>query len=302
MEMHRLGRTELTVSRLGVGLAEIGYELTPDDVLQAGRVLNAALDMGVNFLDTAACYGISEELIGATVAGRRQEFILATKAGHVAGDYTGEPWTADTVRHSIERSLTRTRTDYLDLVQLHSCDVDVLEQGEVIEALLDARQAGKTRFIGYSGDNEAAAWAVESGLFDTLQTSFNLVEQKARHGLLQAAKERDMGVITKRPIANGAWGAAQSPSAYASQYWQRAQAMAALGPLPPEAPDNPILLALGFTLAHDEVDTAIVGTKNPDHLRANIHWVEEELPLAPEVVEELHRRFDELGGEWEQLI
>ncbi len=302
MEMRRLGRTELTISRLGAGLAEIGFELTPEDVLQAGRVLNAALDMGVNFLDTAACYNISEELIGATVASRRQEFILATKAGHVAGDYTGEPWTAETVRHSIERSLTRMRTDYLDLVQLHSCEVDVLERGEVIQALLDARQAGKTRFIGYSGDNEAAAWAVESGIFDTLQTSFNLVEQKARYGLLQAAKAQDMGVIIKRPIANGAWGAPNSPSAYASQYWQRAQAMAALGPLPPEAPDNPILLALGFTLAHDEVDTAIVGTKNPDHLRGNIHWVEEELPLAPEVVEELHRRFDELGGDWEQLI
>jgi aryl-alcohol dehydrogenase-like predicted oxidoreductase len=302
MEMRRLGKTELIISRLGAGLAEIGFELTPEDVLQAGRVLNAALDMGINFLDTAACYNISEELIGATVAGRRQEFILATKAGHVAGDYTGGPWTGETVRHSIERSLTRMRTDYLDLVQLHSCDVDVLERGEVIQALLDARQAGKTRFIGYSGDNEAAAWAVESGIFDTLQTSFNLVEQRARYGLLQAAKEQDMGVIIKRPIANGAWGAPSSPSAYASQYWQRAQAMAALGPLPPEAPDNPILLALGFTLAHDEVDTAIVGTKNPDHLRGNIYWVDHELPLAPQVVDELHRRFDELGGDWEQLI
>jgi aryl-alcohol dehydrogenase-like predicted oxidoreductase len=95
MEMRRLGKTELTISRLGAGLAEIGFELTPEDVLQAGRVLNAALDMGINFLDTAACYNISEELIGATVAGRRQEFILATKAGHVAGDYTGEPWTGE---------------------------------------------------------------------------------------------------------------------------------------------------------------------------------------------------------------
>jgi len=302
MEMHRLGKTELTISRLGAGLAEIGYELTPDDVLQAGRVLNAALDMGINFLDTAACYGISEELIGATVAGRRQEFILATKAGHVAGDYTGEPWTAKTVRHSIERSLTRMRTDYLDLVQLHSCDVDVLERGEVIEALLDARQAGKTRYVGYSGDNEAAMWAVESGIFDTLQTSFNLVEQRARYGLLQAAKERDMGVIIKRPIANGAWGAPKSPSAYATQYWRRAQAMAALGPLPKDAPDNPILLALGFTLAHDEVDTAIVGAKNPDHVHANVYWVEHDLPISAEAVEELHRRFDELGGDWEQLI
>lgn len=300
MEERKLGKTELSVSRLGVGLAEIGFELTPADVAEAAAVLNAALDGGITFLDTAACYDISEELIGRTVAHRRADFALATKAGHITGGYQGEEWTAQTVRDSIERSLRRMQTDYVDIVQLHSCGVDVLERGDVIQVLQDAKQAGKTRYIGYSGDNEAAMWAVESGLFDTLQTSFNLVEQKARYGLFAKAKEQGMGVIVKRPIANGAWGAEQSPSGYADAYWERSRKMAAAGPIP-GAPDHRILLALGFTLSHDEVDTAIVGTRNPAHMQANLDWMERELPIASEAVAELHARFDEMGRDWPQL-
>ena len=301
MEVRQLGRTELRVSRLGAGLAEIGFGLTLADVDVAGEILNAALDAGINFLDTAACYGVSEELIGRTVAHRRDEYVLATKCGHVAGDYQGEPWTAETVTHSIERSLRRLRTDYLDLVQLHSCGVDVLERGEVITALQDAQKAGKTRYIGYSGDNEAAAWAVESGLFQTLQTSFNLVDQRARTLLFPKAREQGMGIIVKRPLANAVWRAPRSPSAYADEYFRRAQILAQDGPLPNE-PEDPILLALGFTLAHPEVDTAIVGTRNPAHMRANIRLVEEALPIDPATVEELHRRFQRYGQDWRQEI
>lgn len=299
MQKRTLGNTGLQVSRLGAGLAEIGHQLTLSDTDQAAQVLNTALDGGINFLDTAACYGISEELIGRTVAHRRQEYVLATKCGHVAGGYKGVEWTAQTVQDSIDRSLMRMKTEYLDLVQLHSCGVDVLERGEVIQALLDAKQAGKTRFVGYSGDNEAASWAVESGLFDTLQTSFNLVDQRARIRLFPKAKAKGMGIVTKRPIANGAWGASESPSEYANTYFERAQEMAALGPIP-EAPANRILLSLGFTFAHDDVDTIIVGTRNPEHMRTNIQWAETELPIAKKAVKELYHRFEQLGAQWEQ--
>ena len=299
METRRLGKTGLDVSRLGVGLAEIGFQLNMDQVHEASIVLNTALDNGINFLDTSACYGNSEALIGEAVAHRRNEYVLATKCGHVAGDYQGEPWTAQTVTHSIDRSLRRLRTDHIDLIQLHSCDVDVLERGEVIEALLAAQEAGKVRFLGYSGDNESALWAVESDYFDTLQTSFNLVDQRARDNLFPKAEGAGMGIIAKRPIANAAWGADRAPSAYARPYFERAQAMRAQGPLP-GAPDHRILLALGFTLAHGAVDTAIVGTRNPRHMQMNIEWVEHALPIAAELVEELQSRFDELGEDWEQ--
>jgi len=296
MEKRTLGHTGLEVSRLGAGLAEIGSGVDEETVAQ---VLNAALDGGINFLDTSACYGMSEELIGRAIAHRRQEYLLATKCGHITGGYEGEEWTARTIRDSIDRSLSRMTTPYLDLVQLHSCGVDVLERGEVIQALLEAKEAGKTRYIGYSGDNEAALWAVESGLFDTLQTTFNLVDQRARVRLVPLAKAKAMGIIIKRPIANAAWGAPRSPSEYAEWYFVQAQAMAKMGPIP-GAPQDRILLALGFTLAHEEVDTAIVGTRNPDHMRENINRVSTKLPIAAEAVEELHRRFEQIGREWIQ--
>ena len=140
MEMRELGRTGMKVSALGLGLAEIPrHDYATSDVEAAGRVLNNALDNGINFLDTAACYGETEEMMGRTVSGRRSEYYLATKAGHVTGDATGEPWTAAVIEESIDRSLSRLRTDYVDLVQIHTCPMEELEKGEVIEAWSRAR-------------------------------------------------------------------------------------------------------------------------------------------------------------------
>ena len=302
MERTELGKTGLKVTRLGFGLAEIErQERYGGDVSEAGRVLEAALDDGINFLDTAACYGSTEELIGKTVAHRRDEYVLATKCGDVTGGSTGQPWTAATIEESIDRSLKRMRTGHVDIMQLHSCDVGVLERGEAIEALSRAKLAGKTRFLGYSGDNEAARWAVKSGVFDTLQTSFNLLDQHARTRLFDDARCRGMGIIVKRPLANGVWGKDRSPSRYADQYFQRAQEMAQMGPIP-GAPQDPILLAMGFVFAHPEADTVLVGTNNPSHLRSNIELVEKRLPIAAEVVDELHRRFEDLEDRWTQLM
>ncbi len=307
MEKVPFGNTGLQVSRLGVGLAEIGSELQLHDVHVVESLLGRALDNGINFLDTSACYGISEELIGKAIPGRRAEYILATKAGHVTGGYEGEPWTRSTVSDSIDRSLRRMRTDRVDLVQLHSCDKALLERGDAIRGLQDARDAGKTRFIGYSGDNENAHWAVDSGLFDTLQTSFNLVEQSPRaSGLLEKADGAGMGIIIKRPIANGSWNAVKSGRPkeqlrpYAHTYYERARQMAALGDIPGE-PADPILTSFGFTLAQPQVDVVIAGTKNPDHLTSNVRMVNESLPIDAGVVEELHRRFEQLDDGWHGL-
>ena len=291
MKTTTLGKTGLKVSRLGAGLGEIGS--LPDASI-AGQLLNLALDRGINFLDTAACYGNSEEWIGRTISHRRSEYILATKAGHVAGELQGEEWTAPLIVNSIEQSLRRMKTDYLDLVQLHSCEMDVLEKGQVTQALLEAKQAGKTRYIGYSGDGEAALWAIESGQFDTLQVTFNLIHQEASLEVIPKAEANHMGIITKHPIANAVWGAPISPGSVPNWNQRRAQAMLDMGPIP-GMPDNPILLALGFILAQAEVDTAIVGTSNLEHMRSNIELVENELPISEEVVRELHSRFEQLN-------
>jgi aryl-alcohol dehydrogenase-like predicted oxidoreductase len=290
MEMTTLGKTGLQISRLGAGLAEIG-EL--DDVSTATEVLNTALDGGINYLDTAACYGSSEAWIGRTIAHRRAEYILATKAGHVVGEHAGEDWAAETIRESIERSLVRMRTDYLDVVQLHSCEVEVLERGEVIQALQDARQAGMMRYVGYSGNGKAALWAIESGVFDVLQTTYNLVDQWARFDVLPRAVAAGIGVVAKRPIANAAWVPRPPHDATRVFYARQTQGVLGMGPLA-SAPADRIALFMGFALAHEAIDTAIVGTGNPAHMRANIALLETDLPLSAALVEELYRRFERL--------
>lgn len=305
MQTTTLGKTGLEVSRLGIGLSETGFNLSADDEAQAREVINSALDQGINFLDTAACYGLSEEQLGNAVSHRRDEFVLATKAGHFLPRGEGEDWTANVITESIERSLKRMKTDHVDLLQLHSCSVEVLERGDVIDALQRVREAGKTRFIGYSGDNENAEWAVDSGIFDTLQTSFNLVDQKARARLFPNAARQGMGIIVKRPIGNAVWAAAEDPRpyqhipTYTEEYFRRATVMQAEGALPSE-PDDRILTALGFLFAHDEVDVAIVGTQRRHHLESNVQLVNSRLPIAAETVTALHKRYDRLADNWEQ--
>jgi aryl-alcohol dehydrogenase-like predicted oxidoreductase len=302
MEMTMLGRTGLQVSRLGVGLAEISQMEGSSGTDTVGRILNAALDAGINFLDTAECYGNSEELLGNTVSHRRSEFVLATKAGHVSSGLSGTPWTGQTVRENVDRSLKLMKTDYVDLVQLHAFDVDSPPPDDVVEALLEARDAGKTRFVGFSQENEEAEWAIESGIFDTLQTTFSLLDQGARYGLFERAKAQGVGIIGKRPIANALWGkaAAGEPGGYLGVgvlLYERAKAMLEIGPLE-GAPDDHIELALGFVFAHPEVHTAIVGTRNPAHMLSNVETVEKRLPISEDVVAELHRRYDQVGRGW----
>lgn len=299
MEYRTLGKTGLQVSRIGLGMFQIG-KLPADSDPQVSRLLNTALDKGINFLDTATGYDYSEERIGRAVGHRRDEYVLATKCGLITGT---EPWTTETINRHVDRSLKRLRTDYLDLIQLHSCDAEVLERGEVTEALLRARDAGKTRFVGYSGDNQAAQWAIDSGLFDALETSFNLVDQRARTTVFSRARQNGMGVIVKRTIANGAWGAKPGTSNPSSQFasnLERSQKMDALGPIP-GAPADPVLLALGFTMAHDGFDVALIGTTNTEHLLSNLALFETKLPIPQLAVQELYRRFDTIGGDWEQL-
>ena len=305
MQKVQFGSTGFETSRLGVGLSEIGsFELS--DQAQATNVLNTALDNGINFLDTSACYGISEELVGNGVSQRRDDYFLATKAGHIARGYEGEAWTFQTVVDSIDRSLRLLQTDHVDVVQLHSCDIDVLEKGDAIRALQEAQQAGKTSFIGYSGDNESAHWAVDSGLFATLQTSYNLVEQRARTtGLLEKAIAKGMGTIIKRPIAGGVWGksrpdaADQTASNYNTPYLDRPKSVRTLGPIENE-PDDAILTSLGYTLSDPNANVSIVGTTNPSHMATNVRQIDNDLPIPDSVIAELNRRFEQLDKDWAQ--
>lgn len=176
MEKRLYGKTGMQVSVLGFGGAEIGFSsASTEDV---DKLLGSALDAGLNVIDTAECYNVSEELIGKTVSHRRDDYYLFTKCGHASG-FDLPDWDPKMLELSIDRSLKRLNTDYIDVIHLHSCSEELLRRGEVIEVLQRAKEQGKTRFIGYSGDHKAAQYAVQSGLFDSLETSINIADQEA---------------------------------------------------------------------------------------------------------------------------
>ncbi len=269
MEKRTFGKTGLQVTPLGFGGAEIGYEGAAPDTVE--KLLNAALDAGLNVIDTAECYLNSEEMIGKAVAHRRGDYHLFTKCGHADG-MDKPDWSAPALLRSIDRSLQRLRTDRLDLIQLHSCSEELLRKGEVIEALQKAKAAGKARFIGYSGDSTAARYAIECGAFDALQTSVSIADQEAIDLTLPLAVKANLGVIAKRPIANAAWKTGSKPvSSYHHAYWERLRALKYdfLGRDLNEA----VATALRFTLSVPGVHTAIVGTTNPGRWKQNADLV-----------------------------
>jgi aryl-alcohol dehydrogenase-like predicted oxidoreductase len=289
MERRRLGRTDMVASVLGFGGSEIGYEgASPRTV---DRLLGAAIDAGLNVIDTAECYEDSEALIGAALGARRNDVHLLTKCGHPRGYGRGD-WRAASLLSSIERSLKRLRTDRLDLIQLHSCELAELRKGEAITALERARARGLTRYIGYSGDGEAARFAVGCGRFDTLQTSVSIADQEAIELTVPAAMKQQMGVIAKRPIANAAWRYARRPAEpYYQPYWTRLRALdyAFL-----RDAERAVSVALRFTLADPGVHTAIVGTKRPGRWAENARLLEAG-PLPAAEYERIRARWKEVA-------
>lgn len=287
MEKRAFGKTGMNVSVLGFGGAEIGFQKV--DANTVNWLLNSALDAGLNVIDTAECYVNSEELVGQAVAGRRDDFYLFTKCGH-KGSYDVDAWDSESITASIDQSLKRLKTDRVDLIQLHSCSEEVLRKGEVIEALQKAKQAGKARYIGYSGDGAAAVYAINTGAFDALQTSLNIADQESIDLLLPLAQEKQMGVIVKRPVANAAWKEKSFPDYfYIQTYWQRLQELKydfINGNLSGE-----VSTALRFTLMHPGVHTAIVGTTQPDRWQQNAKEVAKG-PLSKDEYEKIRSRWN----------
>ncbi len=235
----------------------------------------------------------SEELIGGAVADRRDEFHLFTKCGHPEGPSVAD-WRPESLLKTIERSLKRLKTDRVDLVHLHSCSLDELRKGDVIAALQKARDKGQTRYIGYSGDGQAAKYAVECGAFDSLQTSVNIFDQEAIDLTLPLARERRLGVIAKRPIGNAVWRYDARPeNAYHQTYWDRAQKLK-YGFLQGDS-QQAAAIALRFTLGVPAVCTAIVGTKNPDRWRSNAALLESG-PLPANQFDAIRARWHECAG------
>ncbi|MFP4106554.1 MAG: aldo/keto reductase [Phycisphaerae bacterium] len=272
MEKRQLGRTGLSVSVLGYGSAAVGSAAAADRNA-AAETLRTLLDGGVNLVDTAQVYPGSEEFIGRELADRRDELVLVSKCGHHDVLPDGRLRSRRIGQEDIDQALRRLRTDYLDVMLLHSYDRDLLEQGEALDVLVRAREAGKIGHIGYSGDNETAAYAASLDCVSVVEMSVNLADQANLESVLPEARKRDIGVIVKRPLANAAWRLLQSDDGvepHVQPYVERLRTMGL-------APANCGLgeadwaeLALRFVLSLDGLHVAIVGTTNPRNAQANL--------------------------------
>jgi hypothetical protein len=289
MEKRQFGKTDMQVSVLGYGGAEIGFEGATLESVKA--LLNEALDAGLNAVDTASAYLTSEELIGEAINGRRKDFYLFTKCGATDG-FTKADWSKSGILSHIQCSLKTLKTDYLDLIQLHSCEKSVLEKGEAIEALKLAQEKGYARYIGYSGDGTDALYAIKMGVFDSLQTSISIADQESIDLLLPVAKEYGLGVIAKRPIANAVWRNKQKPeNSYHHTYWDRINKLNYDFLSSPES----FSIALRFTLSQVGVHTAIVGTKQPGRWQSNAEMLKAGM-LSNEEIAKIRDCWQAVGG------
>ncbi len=261
IEQRAFGATGLRVSVMGFGGGHIGGDEISD--AEAARVLHRALDLGINLVDTARSYDRSEERIGRALGSRRREVILSTKIGY--GVEGIADWTAEIIPAGVTEALRKLRTDYLDIVHLHSCPVDVLRGSGVVEALLREVKSGRVRVAAYSGDNEALDWAIDSGAFGSVQCSYNICDQRVGYELLPRLKRKGLGVIVKRPLANAPWRRAVRPDGPSSgMYWDRFQAMG-FADWSVDWSD----VALRFAAFTDGVHSCIVGTGRAEHLERN---------------------------------
>ena len=262
MNTRALGRTGIVVSEIGLGAGPLGG-LELDDVA-AVDLVHGALDLGVTLIDTAPSYGRSEARIGVALHGRRDRVVLSTKLGY--GVPGVADWTGPCITRGIELALARLDTSWLDVAHLHSCPLDVLARGDVVDALAAAVRRGVVRVAAYSGDGAALAWAIDSGLFGAVQCSINLADQRALDAALARAHARGIGVLAKRTLANAAWRDATPPATPdRAEYWHRLRAMELPPPGAPAAEH-----AIRFVLAHAGVSSALVGTTSLANLTAAI--------------------------------
>lgn len=255
MDYVTLGKTGLKISRMGFG----GIPIQRIDAQGTKELIHKMADAGVNYIDTARGYTVSEEYLGYALEGVRDKFVLATKSMA----RTKEAMTAD-----IEKSLGNLRTEYIDLYQVHNPSMEQLEQvmneGGALEALKEAQAAGKIRHIGLTAHSVAVfERALELDWVETIMFPYNIVESQGEE-LIACCKEKNIGFIAMKPLAGGAIENAS--------------------------------LAIRYICANDNVTVVIPGMAEEKELEQNLRACLDESPLSEEEQKEIAGIREQLGS------
>ena len=254
MEYVTLGKTGLKVSRMGLG----GIPIQRVGAAEAKALIDAVEAAGVNYIDTARGYSVSEELLGQALEGRRDKFVLATKT--MSRDKQG-------MAQDIETSLKNLRTDYIDLYQIHNPTVQQLEQvnapGGALEALMEAKAAGKVRHLGITAHvPEVFRKALELDWVETVMFPYNIVESQGTE-MMERAREKNVGFINMKSLAGGAIEDAR--------------------------------LALRFASSNPNVTVVLPGMYTPEEVAENAAAVADTSPLTEEELARVEAIRKELG-------
>lgn len=294
MRYRRLGKTGYKVSEIGFGSWAIGGDWGPTDDAQAMTTLHAAVDAGVTFFDTADVYGDghSERLLGRLIRERDEELVVATKVGR-RGPLDPDAYTYDALRGWMERSLGTIGVDRLDLVQLHCPPTDVYYRPAVFETLRELVDEGLTAAVGVSVERvEEGLKAIEYDVVSTVQIIFNVFRQRPAELFLGRAHDRDVGIISRVPLASGLLTGKYDADAVFPDDDHRAfnvqgeqfdvgETFAGVGlelgvsaaeQLRSRVPEGATLaqFALRWILMHPEVSTVIPGARTEDQLHDNV--------------------------------
>jgi len=291
MERRRLGRTDLDLSVIGLGTWVFGGRWGGAEDADSEAAVHAALDAGVNWIDTADIYGQgrAEAIVGRAVRARRDEVIVATKGGvawesglklriwrEARGDY---------LRMACERSLQALGLDHIDLYQVH-WPVEGVDPGDTMGAMLDLQRRGLVRWIGVSNyERPHLEAAARAGRFDSYQPGYHMMRRQVEEAELPWCAEHEVGVIAYGPLAHGLFTGrmdestmfpdndwrAQSEFFTDDAYPRRVAAVRDLARVADEAgrPGGVAELAVAWVLRRPEVTAAIIGARDPAQARAN---------------------------------
>lgn len=278
------------VTFIGFGALEIGRDWglgsgketrRPDDE-EAKYVLENVLDIGINLVDTASAYHRSEERIGKYISHRRKDYLLASKCGeHNDEPRTFYDFSYKAIKESIDRSLKLLKTDVIDIMQIHFGPEakEVIDRGETVGAMKDARREGKIRFLGASIDGELATRCINSGDFEIMQMAYSLLDRTNEENIKLASKN-GIGVFIRSGLAAGKLTARVIP--HLDEDFAGKEAVKKMLALVNNDGDMLATLALEFLYRNKGISSVLVGSKKIEHIRSNFNLLEQ--PVAEEIL------------------